>query len=103
MQATGNREYGEDADGSPETVGIFSTAIIARRKFVAMKTSGLITALQAELKKYGDLDVHFGNGIEYKITGVQHVAAKASNNPAPAHGPHLSQPERLVITGQSID
>jgi hypothetical protein len=67
-----------------------------------MKISELISALQSEQKLHGDLTVNFGNGIEYKITGVQHVAAKTSNNPAPAHGPHLSQPERLVITGKSI-
>jgi hypothetical protein len=67
-----------------------------------MKTLELITALQAEATKHGDLPVNFGNGIEYEISGVQHVAAKMSNNPAPAHGPHLSQPDRLVITGKSI-
>jgi hypothetical protein len=41
----GTAQDGEEANGSPETAGISSTASLARRKFVAMKTSGLITAL----------------------------------------------------------
>ena len=55
---------GEDANGSPETAGIFLTASLARRKFEAMKTSGLTNALQAEQKKLGNLDMRFENGNE---------------------------------------
>jgi hypothetical protein len=44
----GTAPDGEDANGSPETAGIFSTASLARRKFEAVKTSELTTALQAE-------------------------------------------------------
>jgi hypothetical protein len=42
----GTAKDGEEANGSPETAGIVSTTSLARRKFVAMKTAGLITAWQ---------------------------------------------------------
>ena len=67
-----------------------------------MKTSELITALQFEQKTHGDLDIHFAGGDEYEITGVQHVAAKTSIHHGSVTGSHLFRPERLVITGKSI-
>jgi hypothetical protein len=39
----------EDANGFPEPAGIFPTANLARRKFAAMKTSGLTTAAKIGL------------------------------------------------------
>jgi len=67
-----------------------------------MKTSELITALQSEQKLHGDLAIHFAGGDEYKITGIKHVAAKTSIHSGSVTGSHLFQPERLVITGESI-
>ena len=68
-----------------------------------MKVSQLITSLQSVQATHGDLDVHFWNGIEYKITSVQHVAANKSSNLAPATVPHLFQSERLVIIGKLLN
>jgi len=67
-----------------------------------MKLSGLITALQAEQTKYGELEVHFANGNEHNVTGIKFVDAKKSANPASATGPHEFQPKRLVITGEIL-
>ena len=68
-----------------------------------MKVSKLIESLQQAQNTYGDLPIHFFNGVgEFSPQEVTMVKAGASVQIGKATGPHILEPDRLVITGFNL-
>lgn len=68
-----------------------------------MKISKLIEMLGNAQQQHGDLSVHFlGGGAEITSNEVIFVQSGAPPIPGPVTGPHLFEPDRLVIKGISL-